>query len=299
MKLVILMLFVFYGSVCRAEIRVQELFSPKTSLLEVRKELEQLNTKNLKIVLWYFGQNGLRQDSVELYRNELFRPTSSLNLQFYLYDLTAWGQFGLVPPKPLKKSAIAEKLFYEKLKHYQILFSSDFFDWLGNLNSDASTYILDQVVPRKWLWRKSSEKFNTIGPKLPTLLETGIFKFVGSDERWNHILSNKSDLSYSFLQYLEGIYLVQELINRSKESDSLQVLFLLPNDELEYYLGSDSQYSDFCTDLYQLISKETQSKFKEINVYFQEFGFGKSRQDRPYLKGKVLKSNKISIQELL
>src|SRR5689334_14390293 len=100
MKLLMFLLLFISRTVCQAEIRVQELSNPKPSLIEIGKELEQFKTKNLKIVLWYFGQNGLRQEATSLYQNELFRPTFLSDFQFYLYDLTAWGQFGLVQPKP-------------------------------------------------------------------------------------------------------------------------------------------------------------------------------------------------------
>lgn len=321
-------LFSFCWTVQAFEIKVQDLFNYSKNNLEplgdIIEKLSFYSTEivDLKVILWYFGPNGLKVEGVQFYNANLFQKIKTLESQFFLYDLTAWSDFKNLNQKGRlfeKESSIAKNIVGEK--RYQVLFSSGFFKWVRDFEQPSWNYLVKEVFPRKTLRQKSLE--NQIVNDLSlekTLKELNVLKKSEGSDEFAEFLSLKAPLTYSVFQYLEGIYLVKRILEKTSEK-KVKILFLLPNDEVEYYRFNDREieekkfvptfydrfsiprvpYSDFEDDLDQLIPPSLKDRFYEITVYFQAFQYQNSLKDRPYLNGnQVIRSKSIkSMDDLI
>jgi hypothetical protein len=96
---------------------------------------------------------------------------------------------------------------------------------------------------------------------------------------------------YSALQYLEGCYLVDEVVRDALQNNDLpeiSIVFALPNDEWKYYQSDDN---GFATDLTPILQQSFGSSLdgKVIRVYFWTFRYNQGR-GRPYNSGSKIQS---------
>lgn len=101
--------------------------------------------------------------------------------------------------------------------------------------------------------------------------------------------------SYSALQYIEGLYLVEKLVQEAVNAGTREVnlIFALPDDEWKYYFDNSNS---FLQDVKNLLGSKLGDKIadKKINIEFCTFTYG---DKRPYNDG-VQEIEKIELSDL-
>ena len=106
---------------------------------------------------------------------------------------------------------------------------------------------------------------------------------------WAHKDASKC---YSTLQYLEGCLLVEEIVQKSAEQE-VDILFVLPNDELKYYQDATGAFE-------QDVAFLLHHSDKRVQIQFYSFPYGENEQHRPYnAPGKVYKKNELTCDAIV
>ncbi len=239
--------------------------------------------ENPQVIFWYIGTYGLREQGVKYYRKDLSKILQTSNAECQLYDLTAWAPFSVKSSdgtvQDFNKNADLINQF--AIPRIRCLKSCDYFKWLCNLNLNSKLEDLKKVLKERNFIFKASQDFpdakRTIGdifqkqcPLLEELYEQDCAKY------------------YSTLQYIEGIYLietiVQQALSQNAEQKTINLIFALPNQEANYYFDEENS---FMKDVKAVLQDEYQAllKGKTVNVMFYSFMFGDGVRNRPYNAG--------------
>lgn len=270
---------------CNVEVEFFENISKEETVFEIAK------LSNPQILLWYIGPNGLKNKSVDFYRDSIISPILNINDQatFWLVDLTAWGAF---------KNPMCSVHAYSK--HCQII--EAFTD--KRIQCIKSAKIISKIreVKEKRIishFKKSIKKdfIVKISENFPDnkIFVRDVFPNncpIFAD--WHDCNITKF---YSSLQYLEGCFLVNEILSNlavKNKTTNVEIVFALPNNEFQYY---KDEFSSFQKDLHFFISKQKYSKNTNmvLNIKFFSFKYGTQQTHRPYNEpGKTLGKDELS-----
>ncbi|NGX28504.1 MAG: hypothetical protein K940chlam1_00685 [Candidatus Anoxychlamydiales bacterium] len=271
----------------KISVRFRPMIGEKNRKDELTKELESL--ANPQIITWFMGRASLREDWFKCLSEEFIdaiRKVSTTTSKIYLYDIAKWQSS---KSDPTREYTSAEFKRIKDLKQSDIvcLNSGEFFKFLKSytLKDKESTnfinYINDIIwKERPFIWDISLKKSKVTPPKNTTLSQ-----WCGNWPILKNILNQKVDLTYSGLQYLEGYFLIQkmikDLINSKKASDEINLVFLLPNDEINYYLDDDKSFEK---DVKNMLAKQNLvSSNMKITITFIPFNWENDLSKRPYL----------------
>lgn len=242
--------------------------------------LSTLGSRN--IILWYIGCYGLKKSCVEFYKKEIILPVlkNSLVTTFWLVDLTAW--FGLKDVRGSIKTDSSLSCDIEKMGsvYFEVIRSSETF---RNISEFAQKLTLENLI----------SSMNSIVSAKPHKNErrTGILLedlFPGDVPLLNPFKKQDSGEFYAALQYIEGLFIVQKILdhlfsaNKDFAQENLSIQFVLPEDEYKYYLCSNASFE---TDLYLIVvnfCKLIGIEKISLNIEFLSFPFRKNKSRRPY-----------------
>lgn len=261
---------------------VRVYFKKYLTTAELVKEIGAL--PNPQVIFWYMGPYGLRQDGVKFYKKVLGQLMPLKNEpNCLLYDLTAWAAFG-----DRKRAIDAVNQNIKGINALAIprirgLGSNKFFEGLiAEANPMVVTYLRDVVLKRPWL-DKISEDFPEKKIKVKEVFESKCPILA-------NMLEKDTGKSYSAFQYLEGIYLIDQILKTElgKAGDEINIVFALPNDEWKYYEDGEGC---FAKDVSAIIAEKYGDKLdgKKVNLYFYTFRFGVTAAQ---CKGETLEAKK-------
>jgi hypothetical protein len=274
----------------QADITVQtyygEVFRAKSASAIIREDLSSISA-NPNVVVWGIGAQGLTDRSLDFYEEEVFIPlketfVGETTSRCFFYDLATWD-YARWRNKGGRPSATFEKK-YAGAKDLEAFFAGEgyaaevfygsnlFTAWMPGLTPAAEAYIRETVLNREFIWEKSK----TRNPKGTFVKRT----LLGAPASlFSAYADLRIDFMYSPLQYVEAIFLVNELVSRGVRDITL----LLPNDEFDYYVGSRNQFLEvFQEDLNKAISLNTEGDLPEIKLNLVPFKYGRTAAARPY-----------------
>jgi hypothetical protein len=246
------------------------------------------NLKAPHIVLWYIGCYGLKKEGVEFYKNFLINPLLSMkpDATFWLVDLTAWGAFKQGLGSIEKTNSCCTLLDQMADRKIRCIRSSQIFERMHSLRSLEDIQYFRMALSREFVARESLD-FSLSSRKL---------KDVFPKESW--IAETYPDLdaakSYSMFQYLEGCFIIDEIARACPDRSELEIAFVLPNNELDYYRDPTNAFEQ---DANYLLSKHLDPV--DVSVRFFSFDYGTCKKHRPYnAPGKTVKKNHLSFEDI-
>lgn len=270
-------------------------FFEDLSIEQVITEISKLSCP--QIIVWYIGCYGLRDSSVQFYKNNLIMPICSQNAKaiFWLVDLTAWKAF------KDSRSSIDKSNFYCDVietftgKQVKCIRSSKIFKKMQEISSKELINYFRKALCRDFI-REVSQAYPDRNIQVREIFSNNCPIMA---DWYDHDVGK----SYSIFQYLEGCLLVDEIFMHhvsSGTAENFQIVFALPNDELKYYRDSNES---FRKDIQFLISKRCEIlNIKNINlqIRFLSFNYGSQLEHRPYnAPGKVLKNEKLLYEDVV
>lgn len=276
----------------------------KESILELNFH-ESIGLKKLKtifsrkktpqVVLWYIGCNGLKNKTIEYYRNNIIHPVLQVNpiTTFWLLDLVAWNSFKSKSGSIYKSSSYCETIYNLNDSRLKPIGSSKIFQDMLNLNKPEIIRDLDSVSKLDFLKKVSASYPNT------GIITRDIFR---KKLKFGDMLLNKdSSKSYAFFQYVEGCMLVKNIIEQSLldfgPTSDIEIIFLLPNDELKYYNDGSKT---FMNSIESILNSSYKSRNFNLFIDFYSFPFGSSSACRPYIvKDKPPSKNALTLSEII
>lgn len=254
------------------------------------------NLSNPHVVVWYIGCNGLRSAGVQFYQDFLISPIlmNHSEVTFWLVDLTAWGAFKKQQCSVLNYNSACEVI--ENMCHRQVkcIRSADIFDRMQKMAETDLVEYFHRALSKSFISSQSKPFQDS------NILTGDIFSWhcpVAS-----HWYNHDSSKTYSVFQYLEGCLIVEKILaqNLLNNNFDVQVIFVLPNDEIKYYMDSQNSFQE---DVKFLVSKQCEVlgiNNVRLQVSFLPFTYGLILQDRPYnAPGKVLKSRDLSGKDII
>ena len=240
-------------------------------------------------IVWYIGPYGLKQSTVEFYRDNIFSKIISTYPKFkiWLVDLTAWNIL-----KSRQFTYIRDSSFSDKIENFEnlnigVIRCSKIFSAINSCKHNTESFQLKkEILNRPSTWEKSSS-FPLSGISINSIFPEGTVL--------NELLYDiDTSKCYSTIQYLEAIQMVTEIVNEQRHFQNLiEIVFLLPNDELLYYNHTDSDFSDDVKR--SLLSQINQDHPPlKVSIQFISFDFGDTLSCRPYIahqSPKELKKN--------
>lgn len=271
-------------------------------LQDVPRLVNKENITNPQCVIWYGGQYGLTARARDFYKEKFFDPLekefNNLNFNVWLYDLHAWKGFRDVLIslknaycKAIKKLATQDKKYIAKP-------ANEFFLALEKATNDEREFFIE-ILKRAFVWNISSG-FKTKGIECKKI---ELPQWLG-----DAILHKDTMEVYSALQYIEGLWLVREIVKKQINIDSkkaVNILYILPggdNPEVSYYIDRENPEDVFAADIKHLLEVDKVNKIQavEVNIHFYGFNYSPpiemcgilklARADRPwiYFQGDVL-----------
>lgn len=274
----------------KREVEISVRFRPMIDSSEqLAEEIKGLT--NPQVITWFLGRKGLRKDWFLYCRDNLINTVRKVakSSTFFLYNLGKWSNLKStsIDKKTPTGSKVVKRINSLSCSDIICLDSALYFRFLKECNSlEMVKYANDDMWNRKFIWMKSAS-FTASGVSIEDSLgKSPLLQAIGNKDVNN---------AYSGLQYMEGYFLVQEILRRniSTESDELDLVFLLPNDEYRYYYDESRSFEkDVCE---MLMKQEDILLNSKISITFIPFQWGKSLNERPYLsdgmpvKGEGLK----------
>lgn len=260
-------------------------------VVEIVADLE-----NPQVILWYIGCNGLRETGVRFYKEALISPIlrECSQAAFWLLDLTAWAAFKQPFRSIQRSSSCSRRINSFCNNRFTCISSSELFETLRNLSSIELTKKIKSIIKRDALW-KQSEMYPKSNISIGEL-------FLRNCPAIEGIYSSDASKAYSLFQYLEGCLLVCNLTNRllsQKQADAIEVVFALPNNEIDYYLKDSSLFHQDLEFFLGQLCDPSDAKEVCVTVKMVGFNYGTRVSDRPYNAiGQVIKSNKLKFNSI-
>jgi hypothetical protein len=251
---------------------------------------------NPQIVIWYIGCNGLRQTSVQFYKNFLINPIikNHQTATFWLVDLTAWSAFKNQNCSILKYNRCCDVITKFSNKQIKCIKSSEIFEKMQKLSVKNILDYFKKSLNRSFI-SQSSLKFSNNNIRTGEIFSENCP--VISD--WYNYDTSKT---YSILQYFEGCLIVDEIVINQLiyNTDSIQIVFALPNDELKYYKDTENSFKkDIEYLLSNRVKKITENPIK-VEIKFIDFKYGEQEHQRPYnAPGKAVNKNCLSYEAVV
>lgn len=281
------------ATICRREernrLRVEVNFRPLVSTTEdLSREVADLS--NPQIVTWFMKQ-GLKKEWLTFCRDNLLKPCrESTSPAFVFYNLCNWGNLRntKVDKTTAKGSKIIKRLDRLNCRDIRCLDSALFFQYLKRCNTPAVVEYTNSVIwKREFIWKKSERM-----PSSGISLERSLGRAVMLDSVKERDVSK----AYSALQYMEGIFLVIEMIRQCPQDEEIDLVFLLPNDEVSYYVDGSASFQK---DVEEMLLRSGVGN-KKITITFLPFQWGKNIKERPYLcKSTSVKGEGLALLDTL
>lgn len=234
-----------------------------TQNIDMTDYIEKLS-QNDKIVMWYVGSRGIRQDCVNFYKPYI-QQAQNKKCTIYLLDFSAWGRLNNLKISLDKKSDLKDT------QYVKFLFGSEYFNRLNYiLMDDTNLAIFKDIMSRNEIYQ-ASQLYPQCGVTVGEVFD--------ENSEIRKILDTKLDCSkiYSCIQYVEMLYIIEKII-KSNPSKFHTIHFLLPNDEIKYYPQKS---------LKEDLEKYLNVNFDVIiNIKFNNFIYENGTTDRPYNTGK-------------
>lgn len=246
-----------------------------------------------QIVIWYGGKNGLTARSRDFYRDTLLAQLMRDDRPFTVieYDLAAWQ--GLVQPgldlTTTRAPFVSTDLQPCGAGQIATLSSCNFFRFLQELD-------LPETALEREIWLTCARNFvcsDTVFTELrgtTTFDEIDYQPTIVKELVTAHPEMARTQAAYTSLQYLEALWLVRMIIMEQITADiekPLNIVFLLPQGELEYYPEPLFQ-RDMQLVLATALTGEPTETRCHVNIIFADFAYCyRARKDtcsRPYLK---------------
>ena len=249
---------------------------------QLRAKIQQLS--NPQVITWFLEKE-LRIDWFKYLRDDLIAPIRAEskcgNPTFFLYDLGKWLLLNQKCDKTkLRISSKTQKIKDLECPDIKFLYSADFFQFLKSNSLELKDYVNDVLwEKRPFIWKINTKK---IAKKLPRSNITVKESFRGKNEPLlENILESSVNGSYSGLRYLEGYFLIRKILeeNKFKSGDDINIVFLLPNNEDQYYKNEDDLKS-FEKDVLEMLRIEKPSFTKsQITITFIPFEWNENGND--------------------
>jgi hypothetical protein len=250
--------------------------------------------ENPQVIIWYSGEDGLTERSRCFYQDNFLNLLAYImqerQYHVYFYYCRAWK--GLKDRNVSLVAPIESFAFPSLCVPYTVIQASDFFTFLLFDREDVREermFLNETLINEKFIWDIS---FNS-------LLNGIIFNVLLPHDSvlgGSRVLFQDSARAYSALRYIEGLWLIREIIMRTFELSTLSILYstnpinivcVLPSSgeipEYMYYCPNGnvkhfrSDVSDFLL-LNSLIKLGNQT----VNIYFWGFEYMCGRCTRPY-----------------
>lgn len=250
-----------------------------------------------QVILWYIGCNGLREAGVQFYKEALISPIlrECAQAAFWLLDLTAWAAFRQPFGSIQRSSSCSKRINSFCHDRFTCISASELFEMLQNLNGIELIKQIKGIIERDALWKQSE-----IHPK--SNISIGEL-FSSNCPAVEEIYSSDASKAYSLFQYLEGCLLVCNLTNRllsQKQTNAIEVVFALPNNEIDYYLKDSSLFHQDLEFFLNQLCDPSGAKGVCLAVKMVGFNYGARMSDRPYNAiGQVIKSNKLNFSSIV
>lgn len=253
--------------------------------------IEKIACKNgCQIIVWYSGVNGLNKESVCFYREKIFNPIKTkVKCTFWLLDLCAWKAFTYPGFDISNKDENIQKISFFKSTFLEVIYSSEIFHRMNALKSKKKNRFLEKVLEKKSIYRKSSY-FKNSNIILNDIFKNG-FNFLSK------IKSMDSNKAYSAIQYLEIFFIIEKILSRSTKKN-VKLIFLLPNDEIEFYFLENNRFNKDLKCFLNLYGFK--NKFNSLKIEFISFEFGKKLIHRPYSNPRnSMIENELKIEDVI
>ena len=247
-------------------VQLRPIIKSKKQLID---EIQQLS--NPQVIIWFIEKE-LRVDWFKYLRDDLIGQVRDEakcgDPTFFLYDLEKWQLLNQKCDKTkLRISSKIQKIIDLKCPDIKFLYSADFFQFLKNNSQELKDNVNNIIWERR--------------PFIPKIRAQ---KLVKETPRSN--ISIKK--SYSALRYLEGYFLIRKILEETKfkPGDDINIVFLLPNNEDQYYKNADDLKS-FQKDVCEMLRIEKPSFTKgQITITFIPFEWrenaGNTEKTLPY-----------------
>lgn len=267
---------------------LQVFYSAGNSLVDALDMVAQFDQP--QVVVWYIGCRGLSTQCVDFYREAVFHPLLYLNsnASCWLTDLTAWNAFRERNRTLEQSSRLSTKLSSFSSTPIKYISASQVFSAIKQNTSEQFSELVNGILSRDKIWETSASYPNVY---------TTVGDLFGYDSAATINCRDKDVAkAYSAFQYLEGCILASMIANSvvgGPNNETTDILFLLPNNEIDYY----QPISDFKEDLWgflQLLCGQRASLIR--NVAIIGFNYGSSTKERPYnLPGQRIRPHQISV----
>ncbi len=265
------------------------------SIEQVSERISQLS--NPQVIIWYIGCYGLRETSVQFYRDFLIAPIlrQSAEAVFWLVDLTAWGAFKSPQCSIDKFNSCCNQIEQFPTKQIKCIKSSEIFKKMQELSEKNLVDYFREALHRDFI-SQTSKHF----PKKNIRIKDFFPSNCPLISDWNNHDTNQV---YSVFQYLEGCLLIDNILARHFANESanyIEIVFALPNDEIKYY---KDKKNSFQKDVAFLISKrcaDLNIQNVHLDIKFLAFRYGIQPHQRPYnAPGKILKSDNLFYEKVV
>ena len=238
-----------------------------------------LNKENItypQCVIWYGGQCGLTERTRDFYKENFFDPLekepNNMDFTIWLYDLHAWKGLCDASVSVAKTYCKAIEKYATQDKKYIAKPANEFFLALGNATPNEKEFFIE-VLKRAFVWNISS-KFKTKGIKCNNI----------DLPRWlGDVILRKDTMEvYSALQYIEGLWLVREIVKNqihTAPKKLINIVYILPggdNPEASYYIDKGNPEDVFAADVKHLLEIDATIKVQETRVQIYFYGFNYS-----------------------
>jgi hypothetical protein len=287
-KYIFLILICFYCVQNLKSIPTVSVFVKKQtgSIRHIPQSITEERITNPQIIIWFSGEDGLTIRCNDFYQRNFIVRLSRAQAEgglggpfaLYLYDLSAWA--GLCN----------RELFLLRRRlgpvvlgpNQQVIYSADFWRFLSHVQEQEAE-LFRFVCTRPFVWRASADKRDnhlTLGDVAPWL------NWLGAD-----VMTKDTAKSYSVIQYLEGLYLIREVIYRQlalEKTPEVNIVFVLPSSgfaEYRYYCPERNTEA-FSQDVraFLVCAPLIRETDIHINIYFYGFEYSCAGTTRPYTR---------------
>ena len=269
-------------------------FKENLTTEQVIQEISQFSFP--QVILWYIGCRGVRINGIEFYRDCLIKPLLAKhpNIKFWLMDLTAWGAFKTPSCKVNNFSSSCNTIDSLDKFGIQCIKSSEIFKRMQSIDSEEVIKYFRKALAREFISKPSLHHSN-INIRLGDIFCEQCHIIC---EYYNYDASK----AYSILQYLEGCLVVEYIFlqQMANQKSDIEIVFALPNNELDYYKDDAQSFKMDVQFLIETICKENGVNNINLSIKFMGFKYGSCRNDRPYnAQGKVLKNSKLRYEDII
>ncbi len=227
-----------------------------------------------EVIFWYIGANGFRQPGVAYYRED-FQMIANLGNESRcsLYDLSAWGGLRKKQVSLDSVNPNVTRINDFGIKWIRAFPSSEFFSWLKTpQTAEIGQYLKETVFKRQWIFDRSKE-VETVNINIGEVFEENC-------PLLEPFYKNDCAKMYSALQYIEGLYLIDKVVDEALASGRTEIdlIIALPNNEWQYYLDDNQSFEEDIRAILRMKKIET----LQLNIEFCFFKYGKKTSFRPY-----------------